>query len=279
MKTWLIIDVSCLCYRFFHVIGDLTYGHIKTGVVYGFLRQVIELQDLFRTRDVAFCFDVGESKRVQLFEGYKAHRRQRRLADPEVARLRDQLDSQITFLRTRYLPAIGYKNVFGIQGYEADDLIARLAKRVESAIIVSSDHDLFQLISPNVRLWRPSKNKMLTLGRFRQEYGIEPSQWALVKALCGCSTDEIPGIKGVGEKTAIKYLNGELPVSSKAYKRIDDAPNEDYERNYKLVRLPLPSTPELHLQADALSLKGWRKVCDHLGMKTLRDSLPPGLRD
>jgi DNA polymerase I len=279
MSDWLIIDVSCLCYRFFHVLGDLTYGHIKTGVVFGFLRQTIELQDLFKTRNVAFCFDVGESKRVQIYEGYKAHRRARRLADPEVARLRDQLDSQITFLRTRYLPAIGYKNVFGIQGYEADDLIARIAGRVESAIVVSSDHDLFQLITERVRLWRPSKNKMMTRRRFKEEYGIEPAQWAKVKALSGCSTDEIPGVGRVGEKTALKFLNKELDTKSKVYRNItsEEAMNKA-TRNLRLVRLPLDGTPELLLQADALNLSGWHKVCDHLGMKTLRDMLPPGLR-
>lgn len=281
MKPWILIDVSSLCYRFFHVMGDLTYGTIKTGVIYGFIRHVIELQDWFRTKQIAFCFDAGCAKRVALFDGYKATRRAARATalenrdsdDPRV-----HLELQIEYLRIRYLPTIGYRNIFQEPGFEADDLIAKLSRQVESAIVVSGDHDLFQLISPTVRMWRPSRNRMLTLARFRDQYGIDPSEWWKIKSLTGCDTDEVPGVPGVGEKTAIKYLRGELSEKSKIYKRIKQS-RALLNQNAKLVRLPFEGTPSLKLRQDEPSMKGWEKVCTHLGFKSLRyDQIPPFLR-
>ncbi len=276
---WLIVDVSSLCYRFFRVMPELTYGDIKRTLIFGFIRQVGELQDLFRTQRVVFCFDVGQSKRCDIFPAYKAERRAARFRDEETQRTRDLLDQQIDHLRKRYLPAIGYNNVFGIQGYEADDLIASIALNVRSAIIVSTDRDFYQLLSPGVRQWLPDRQRMMTERRFREKYKIDPKFWAMVKALTGCDTDEVPGIEGVGEPTAIKYLRGELPTTYKVFARIQSPEGRTItERNRQLVKLPLYGTPKLQLWQDQLNPRGWHRVCNHLGVTSMASQLPPGLR-
>ncbi len=169
--------------------------------------------------------------------------------------------------------------MFGVQGYEADDLIASIALRVRNAIIVGSDRDFYQLLSRGVRQWLPDRQRMMTLKRFREKYKIEPAMWATVKALTGCDTDEVPGIEGVGEPTAIKYLRGELPTTYKVFGRIQSPESRILtERNRHLVKLPFRGTPKLQLWQDDLSLEGWRKVCNHLGMRSLMHELPPGLR-
>lgn len=278
-KTWVIVDVSSLCYKLFFGMPDLEYEGIKSAVIFGFIKHVGALQDMFQSRRVVFCFDVGQSKRCEIFPEYKAKRRARRFRDEETQRKREILDLQMENLRTRYLPAIGYNNVFGIQGYEADDLIASIALRVRDAIIVSSDQDFFQLLSPGVRQWLPDRQRMMTLKRFQEAYAIEPKLWAVVKAMTGCTTDEVPGVEGVALKTALRYVKGELPPTWKTYERLQ-APESRViiERNRQLVKLPLYGTPRLPLYQDDLSLRGWEKVCDHLGMKSIRGELPPGLR-
>lgn len=285
---WLLVDVSSLCHRLFHVlvphvghpgrpnpgkgVADFT---IKTGVVFGCLKQVHELQDAFCTTKVAFCFDVGEPKRCRVFPGYKATRRQHRLGLQE----RDELDQQMEFLRTRYLPAIGYRNIFGLDGYEADDLIGVLAKANGEAVVVSSDQDFYQLLTPTVRQWLPHHRRLMTYQRFRERYTIAPEQWGEVKSLTGCSTDEIPGIDGVGEITALRYLLHTLNPKTKAHQRIESATGTWLRaRNRRLVTLPFEGTPHLELyENEVLNPAGWKRVCRYLGM-TAERTLPPGLR-
>ncbi|GAH00618.1 unnamed protein product, partial [marine sediment metagenome] len=99
-----------------------------------------------------------------------------------------------------------------------------------------------------------------------------PREWKLVKALAGCSTDGIPGVKGVGEKTAIKYLTSQLKETTKACQAIISKEGiKIFKRNLKLVALPFKGTNVFKLKKDKLSKEGWIKVTKTLGMKSLQN--------
>jgi len=164
------------------------------------------------------------------------------------------------------------------KGYEADDIIASLTQTIPTTsevVIISSDHDLFQCIKSNVCMHNPSTGKILTLQGFKKLYGITPQEFTMVKALAGCSTDNIAGIPGVGEKTAIKYLKGELKDTTKAFQKIVSAEAVQIrKRNMSLVQLPYEGVNKFHLRPDQLSEAGWIQVMNKLGMKSLRKRMP-----
>jgi len=273
---WLLLDVNYLAHRAFHTTGfGSTAWGIKTGVIYGVLREICELTSLFQTENLVFCFDSKESRRRDcIFPGYKLKRQQKILkASPEEKKARKALDHQIKMLRTRYLPAIGYKNIFVQCGFEADDLIASIClESVNTArddvIIVSTDKDLYQLLAHYVKMYNPQTGRIYTFKKFMEEWKIHPLHWYRVKAIAGCSTDEVPGVPGVAEKTAIKFMNGEIPAEHPTRLKIL-AHQEMLARNYRLVNLPFPGTKIMSLRRNVISIKGWKRVLKHLGITRL----------
>lgn len=275
-NTWLVLDAFFLGYRAFHSKSWMEFGTIKTGVTYGILQDVISLQDTFATNNVIFAFDVGKRKRNEIFPDYKAHRR----ADmtPEEEALYADFKQQMHQLRKSYLPRIGFRNVLFEHGYEADDVIASVCHNLppeDEAIIVSADSDLFQLLAPNVLMHNPNSFKTTTLQSFKRDWGLLPKQWSKVKAISGCKGDNVPGIPGVREKTAAKYLRGELKPNSAAMKAIQEGWDEIVLRNKALVKLPFVGTPVFELVVDSnISAKGWELVAEELGLASLRHRLP-----
>jgi len=137
---------------------------------------------------------------------------------------------------------------------------------------------LYQCIYHNVSFYNPQTCKTLTLQGFKKKYGIESALWWRVKSLAGCPTDNVKGIKGVGEKRAIDFLLGKLNPESKAYKSILSDASVSVYFNEKLVRLPFEGAQQFKLKRDNLSEQGWISVCKQLGMKSLRQKLPFGRR-
>lgn len=276
---WILIDTHYLCHRAFHTTGDLSHRGIKTGVIYGVLREICQLTNLFQTENLVFCFDSKESRRrEEVFEGYKLKRMQKILnAPPEERKARAELDRQIKLLRTKYLPAIGYKNLFVQCGYEADDLIASVALNSvnvakNQVFVVSSDKDLYQLLSFYVKMYNPQTGRVYTFQDFMQEWGIHPLHWYRVKAIAGCKGDDVPGVEGVAEKTAIKFINGNFHAEHPIRLRIL-ASFEMLNRNYRLVSLPYAGTKIFILRRNVISPKGWKRVLVHLGITRLAN--PP----
>lgn len=271
--TWLVIDAPYLCHRAFHSMGNLSYGEAMTGTLFGFLREVITLKDLFQPDHFVFCFDAGTSKRREKYPKYKRSRRTKERT-PEEQELYQQMQKQMRLLRYEHLKGLGFSNVFYQIGYEADDIIGHLCwEDHPQIIIVSCDHDLYQLLSPRVSIWNVQTSTMLTDESFRAECEIEPSQWVDVKAMAGCSTDDIQGIKGVGEITACKYLRGELKKGVK----FDSIVQNDHiwRRNLELVRLPLPGlNPErLQVKKDQVSQSKWVELCNRYGFQSLKGAV------
>lgn len=282
-RKWLVLDCNYLCHRAKYSTGDLSFSGTATGIIYGFLKTVAAFQELFQTPHIVFCWDSITSKREILFSEYKKSRRavSKALATREQIKFEEEFRTQMRNLRKIYLKQIGYKNVFVQKGLESDDIIASVCFNLpmkDEAIIISSDKDLYQIIRHNISCFNPQKNKMMTLQGFSKLYGIIPEQWIIVKCLAGCSTDEVPGIKGIGEKTVIKYLQGELNENTKAFQKIKKLKSKYLKINYPLVSLPFKDTKIFQLGFDELSRKGWYEVTKKLGMVSIRDKFPGDIR-
>jgi len=261
-------------------MGGLNYEGSPSGIIYGFLKSITAFQELFDTPHIIFCWDSQTNKRELVFPGYKQKRKDRVKEWTEEERVfEDEFRLQMKKLQINYLPRIGYKNIFCQEGYESDDIIASICEKnigiKDTAIIISSDQDLYQCIRFNIFCYNPQKNERMTLQRFKKKYGILPDQWHLVKAIAGCSTDEVPGVEQVGEKRAIQYILNTIKKTTKAYQNIiSKEGNKIIERNYKLVTLPLRGINQFSLQNDRISKEGWREVVEELGMKSLRNKTP-----
>ena len=275
---YIVLDLGYLCYRAFYSTGHLSFEETKTGVLFGVFRDIKTFSELFGSNRFIFCFDSRESKRKAIFPGYKASRKNRYDEMEEDERLaHEELRKQRDFLETRYLPRIGYKNILSQPGYEADDLIAAFCNGLDSdeeAVVVGTDGDLYQILREGVTIWNPAKSKAITAESFTGEWGISPSQWADVKALAGCHTDDVPGLDGVGEKTAVKFLTGTLKPGGVAYSKITAA-NDLWKRNLELVRLPLPGCVRPEVLQDEVTVEKWQYVMDRLGMSSLRELAMP----
>lgn len=278
-NTYLLFDCSYLMHRAFHSTGGLSHKGKPTGALFGFFRDLGGFQQQFRTRHVVFCFDSNKSIRKTMYPGYKKKRGNKlKEATPEERAARQQLDDQLHLLHTKYLYELGYVNLFSASGYEADDVIASLVHNTlhnDHCIIVSADKDLYQLLGERVSVFHPQKNRSMNRISFKAVMGIDPRKWPMVKAIAGCDTDEIKGVVGVGEKTAIKYMNNVLDRHLLTHQAIKDNAVLIKE-NLKLVELPLKGTPEFELDKDHVTSDKWRKVMKTLGIKSLKDAAPVG---
>ena len=282
MNPVLLIDTNYLCHRAFHAMEDLFYGDRGTGAVFGVLRDIVSLTEEFKTNRVVFAFDVGGGgHRRGILPTYKGTRAARHATDtPEDQEARKNFFEQVVLLRTRYLPAAGFRNVFSCAGFEADDIIAAIAAALpatDEGVIVSADQDLWQCMRANVWCWNLHTRRATTAEVFRERWGLEPHEWADVKAYAGCSTDDVPGVPGVGEATAARWLRGELGAHTQAFQKIRAA-RALYRRNLPLVRLPFPGTPQFEIQRDEVTEKSWQQLTEDLGMHSIRDTVPRGTK-
>ena len=195
-----LIDGSAYLYRAFFALPDLlTAAGLPTNAVYGFITM---LQKIIRERRpgyLAVVFDEkGPTLRHEEFKEYKAHR-------PPMP---DALSQQIPYIH-RVVEAFAIP-VVKLQGFEADDLIGTLARQAVSdgldVVIVAGDKDMFQLLAPAVRIFDPVKDKVFTEEDCLARFGVEPARVVEVMGLMGDQADNIPGVKGIGEKTAKKLI-------------------------------------------------------------------------
>lgn len=236
-----------------------TKSGIHTNVIFGFLQTLLTLAQVFETNRFAFVWDSKQSVRKELFPEYKKSRH-KDLTPEEKEELQNAF-LQFQIIRKRILPTLGFKNNFMKTGYEGDDLIASIIQNDEFGrdfLLYASDHDLYQLLSPRVSMIK--RKELYTIDKFVEEFGINPSQWWMVKALAGCNSDEVPGIKGVGETTACKYLRNELKEKSVVFQRIKDEREQVEKRNIPLVKLPFQGTPTCQLREDEFDIKATRKL-------------------
>lgn len=213
-------------------MGKVVKRKKRVEVLIGVLREVSFLLRRYEPRAVVWCFDSRFSLRKELFPEYKSNR--------SCSGQKGALYKQINALRKKQLKMFGFRNVLVKNGYEADDLIAALCLKkhfAESAVIVSADSDLRQCLLSSVKIWNPQKKKEETIDEFYEKYKCQPACWGNMKALAGCASDCVPGIPGIGEKSAWAWIRGKMNPNSAKCKRISD--NLDIlVRNTRLVVLP-----------------------------------------
>lgn len=267
----LVFDAHYICHRAFHSASrGLSFGNKATGVIYGFFRTWSAITREFCTQRAVFCFEGQTLKRRLIDPDYKI--RHAKSLTPMETRDHKEMHDQLRALRDRYLLGIGFKNVFHYDGYESDDIMAAIAFSMpedQKVILVTSDSDLYQCLRPNVSIYSPHKSKLLTYKWFRETYQISPHKWAVVKALSGCHGDNVRGIRGVGEVTALRYLTGTLKPG-KAYDSIRSVEAKEIVRvNRMLVELPFKGCPVPTILDDKISPSAWNQLCFDLGMTSM----------
>jgi len=199
-KTVYLIDGTAYIHRAYHAIRGLSNSKgLPTNAIFGFTRILIKLMQDRDPHYAAMFFDAkGPTFRHDFYKEYKANRP----AMPE------DMAVQIPYIKdvtTAYqLPIIE------MEGFEADDLIGTYARIAEqkgfAVVMVTGDKDFLQLITGKTIIWDPMKEKTIDMHTIREEYGVEPHQMIDVMGLSGDTTDNIPGVPGIGQKTALDLI-------------------------------------------------------------------------
>ena len=206
MKKVILVDGNNLMFRSFYATlysGSMMTNKegFPTNALYGFVNMMNKIISEEKPVYIMVAFDIGKTFRHEKYDYYKGKRDE----------TPDDLKKQFPIAK-KILNAMGIK-YFELEGYEADDIIGTFAKKVDenkeyNATIISSDKDLLQLISDDVevKLLKPKDYIRMNKKVFFDTYGLEPIKMIDLKSLMGDSSDNIPGVKGIGEKTALKLL-------------------------------------------------------------------------
>ncbi|EGV07181.1 5'-3' exonuclease, N-terminal resolvase-like domain protein [Haemophilus pittmaniae HK 85] len=197
-----LVDGSSYLYRAFHAFPPLTNSAGEpTGAMYGVLNMLKSLISQVQPSHIAVVFDAkGKTFRDEMFEQYKSHR------PPMPDDLRKQIQPLHDIIRALGIPLLV------IEGVEADDVIGTLAvaasKANQKVLISTGDKDMAQLVDDNIMLINTMNNTLLDRDAVIEKYGIPPEIIIDYLALMGDTADNIPGVAGVGEKTALGLLQG-----------------------------------------------------------------------
>jgi DNA polymerase-1 len=210
-----LIDAHGLCYRAFYAVKALKNSKGQpTNAVFGFCNILRKMLSDCKPTHVAVCFDVG-----------KQTHRQKKYADYKLQRqaMPDDLVLQIKVIRD-VVSAYGFP-IFELEGYEADDVMATLAVRFADknvdVFIATEDKDMAQLVGDHIKLYSLRQERELDIKDVVEKFGVTPVQITDYIALAGDTSDNIPGVKGIGEIGARKLI-GEYKSLEGIYKRIDD---------------------------------------------------------
>jgi len=194
-----LIDGSSYLFRAFYAIGHLSNSKgLPTNATYGFIQMLLKVLKDHRPDYLAVIFDSkAPTFRSEVYKEYKANRP----AMPEL------LAPQIPYIKK---VIEGYRiALLEMDGYEADDLIGTVAKRLESevdVVVITGDKDILQLVSDRIQVYDTMKEKRFGVEEVIQRFGVSPEQVVEVMGLSGDAVDNIPGVPGIGEKTAIQLI-------------------------------------------------------------------------
>lgn len=241
-KEIYIIDGSAYIYRAYHAVAPLTNSAGQyTHAVFGFINIMKRLIKEKAPERMMVAYDSrGKVFRHEMYKDYKANR-------PPMP---EDLVGQIPYIK-EYVAAANIPSI-EIPGVEADDIIATAALKFSEegfkVIIVSGDKDLFQLVDENIRVWDPMKNKVMNTAAVQEKYGLLPTSLLDCFALMGDSSDNVPGVPGVGPKTAQKLINeyGSLDL---LYAEIDGM------KKSKMKERLIDNKESAYLSKDLIALK------------------------
>lgn len=229
MEKVVLVDGNNLLFRSYYATaytGNIMRNRdgFPTNGLYGFVNMINKIVAEENPKYMMVAFDIGKTFRHEKYKDYKGGRRE----TPE--------DLKVQFpIAKKILTAMGIKYL-ECEGYEADDIIGTISSWCDKdpeyeALIVSSDKDLLQLISDEtvVKLLKPKDYIVMDKATFIQTYGFEPIKMIDLKALMGDASDNIPGVKGIGEKTAIKLLTQYGSLDG-IYENIDNIKGSTHEK-------------------------------------------------
>ncbi len=199
-KTIYLIDGTAYIHRAYHAIRGLTNSKgLPTNAIFGFTRMLIKLMEDRSPEYIGMFFDVkGPTFRHAMYKEYKANR-------PSMP---EDMAVQIPYIKE--ITAAFNLPIIEMQGYEADDLIGTLARKAErdgfDVVMVTGDKDFMQLVTDKAAIWDPMKENTIDLKAIRENFGIEPHQMIDVQGLSGDTADNIPGVPGIGQKTALDLV-------------------------------------------------------------------------
>ena len=201
MKNLFLIDGSGLIFRAFYALPPLTNPEgTPINAVLGYCNMIINIVDTFKPDQLIVVFDTKRKTfRNDIYKSYKSNR----------VELPEELIPQFTIIREATkaldLPQIE------MDGYEADDIIATYASKAEkqgiAVTIISSDKDLMQLVNKKTKMYDSMRNNYIGINEVKEKFGVDPSKVVDVQALAGDSVDNIPGVSGIGIKTAAELIN------------------------------------------------------------------------
>ena len=197
----ILIDGSGYIFRAYYALPPMTNPEgIPINAVYGFMNMMVKLVDDFKPKNIAVAFDFArETFRNKIFQDYKSNR----TAPPE------DLIPQFSLIK-KATEALGLP-ILELEGYEADDLIATYQgmahKEKRKVVIVSSDKDLMQLIDDNTVMLDPMKQTWIDEEKVLEKFGVKPDKVIDVQSLAGDTSDNVPGVPGIGIKIAAELIN------------------------------------------------------------------------
>jgi DNA polymerase-1 len=195
-----LVDGSAYIFRAFFAIPPLVNSSgLPTNAIFGFTNILLKFLKQYKPEYITVALDAGrETFRNQLFAGYKCNR----------PRAPTDLIPQLPYFR-KILDGLNV-SMLELADYEADDIIATLCERLVhngcDLVVVSSDKDLMQLVSNGIKLLDSAKDRWIGITEIREKFGVEPEKVVEVIGLMGDAVDNIPGVKGIGEKTAIALI-------------------------------------------------------------------------
>ena len=284
-----LVDGSGYIFRAFHALPPMTRPDgTPVNAVFGYCNMLMKLIEDHAADRLAVIFDYsGKSFRNEIYAEYKAHR------PPPPEELVPQFGLVRDATRAFGVPCVE------LEGYEADDLIASYAREATAAggevVIISSDKDLMQLVGPGVTMQDPIKNRRIGPDEVAEKFGVAPEKVVDVQALAGDSTDNVPGVPGIGVKTAAQLINeygdletlleraGEIKQPKRRESLIEHAEKARISRKLVLLdtEAPLPEPLEAFdiEEPDTSSLKAFleeqnfRKIIARLDSQ---EAAPPG---
>lgn len=270
-----LIDGSGFIFRAYHSLPPLTNPQgVPVGAVYGFVNMMLRLQEQSPSSHIAVIFDAGrQTFRNRIYAEYKAHR-------PPAP---DDLVPQFPLVReatiAMNLPAIE------LADYEADDIIATYTKQARAAgmevTIVSSDKDLMQLVGDGVHMYDAMKQKKIGVAEVTEKFGVPPEKVLDVLSLMGDSSDNIPGVPGIGPKTAAELIQtygdldgllartGEIKQPKRREALEQNADNARLSRQLASLHYEVPLPPLESLVVQALDKEKLAVFLQAQGFKSL----------
>jgi DNA polymerase I len=224
--AFFLIDGSSYFYRAFYALPPLsTPQGLPTNAIYGFTNMLLKVVREKRPDYLAVAFDSAAPTHRHLeYEAYKAQR-------PPMP---DSLSIQIPYIH-KVVEAMNIP-VLQAEGLEADDLIGTLAKKAEEdgleVTLVTGDKDMFQLVSPHTKIYDTMKEKVFRVEEVKARFGVDPSRMIDIMGLMGDASDNIPGVPGIGEKTAVKLI-AEFGDLDRLLSRLDQVKQPKLRENLK----------------------------------------------